>query len=636
MRRLVLALALLLSLVAVPAAAAARTAPNLQVSKVTTSAKQVQAFGSFVIKDTVVRSGRVPSGLHVEYVLSSNTRRDRADVPLLGVRAVPKGPGKNAAITRLTSFGLTPPGRYFVLACADPGDRLREAREQDNCAATSTRIRVIAAPAGRTHNVTTRLASGRTEELELFLHDVGRFGTEAGTVATTAADGTRYTLSVPADAALMSLPITITPVTSVSGLPGSPRVMGVKITPEVDLTRAATLTVQPAKVLREDRALPAAYDGNGSTLRLTPMTSRPGKFTFHVTHLGGFLLVEGQSATSGVTARMTAGMTLKDLFSWSPTAASGAAARDTQVAIGFERQRQLRGSAEGDGSAVAAIAAAAVQPLLAAARAEIAATGANPTIGRWDGLLRSLIGVQRQLSLTGMGNAAGDQAFATLLPLLRPVYAKVISGVHACDDGMGDVLATAVLRAGNDLTAAMFDLAPDTDTACTKLRAHVSYVESRFVDDEFQTTTQYSAGITWRPKDVLDYTDQSEDATYSTYSFHDVCEHGEGPLTVETPWVLNGVNVNWDALFQRWTDKPWEDPQRTPFRLTAHLGGDSQPGVLDDPGCDQAGGASYGPDWSPAMPLTYADGVLSGERIEDDTEGGSTHIEIRYDVTAVS
>lgn len=521
-----------------------------------------------------------------------------------------------------------------MLACADPGGDLREASERDNCVVTPTRVEVTAAPTGRTHDVTTTLATGRRKHLELFLHDLDRFGTEAGEVTATGADGTRYTLTVPANAGLMALPITITPVASVSGLPGASRVMGVKIEPEYDLTRGATLTIRPARSLAEDRALPAAYDGGGSAVRLTPMTSRPGVFTFQLTHLGGVLLVEGADPSPRAVARRAGGMGLKDLYSWTPTGVSEANRAAIRAFIGFQRQRALLGSDDNAGTFSEKAVRNIVDSYIAAAHAEIEATGDDPTIGHWDGLLRFLVGIQRQFQMLGAGDYA-DRQFAALLPLLKPVYQQVVAGVHACDDGMGDVLGTVTLRAGNDVAGSLWGLAADTETACTKLRAHVSYVEHEFIDDEFQSTTDYSAGITWRPKDVLDFTDQPEDATYSTYSFHDVCEHGEGALTPEVPWTLSGVNVDWDVLFQRWTGQPWKDPQHTPFRLDAHLGSVSQPGVLDDPGCDEATGAVYGPDWSPPMPLDYDAGVLSGERIGDDTSSGSDHVEIRYDVTAV-
>lgn len=636
-RRPFLVLSLLLPLLAAlpPTPAVARSAPNLKVATVTLGASRVAAFGSFTVKDTVVRSGKVPGGRHVEYVLSTDARRGGSDVPLLGVRAVPRGAGRDTVTTRLTTYGLTPPGSYLVLACADPGGDLEESSEKDNCAATSTRLEVTAAPTVGHHDVTTRLAGGRREDLELFLHDVDRFGTEAGEATATGPDGTTYTLSVPEDAGLMSLPITLTPVASVSGLPGSPRVMGVKIEPEFDLARGATLTIRPGTPLAERRALPAAYDGDGSAVRLTPMTSRPGVFTFHLTHLGGVLLIEGTAPSSRAAARRAGGMSLGELFSWTPSGITQMNQAAIQLFLAFQRQRALLGADDDAGTFSGEAVRNIVDSYIESAHAEIEDTDAHPTIGQWDGLLRFLTGVQRQFQLLGAGEYA-DERFASLLPLLAPVFQKVRDGVHACDDGMGDVVATVELRASGDVNGALFGLPPDTSTACTRLRAHVDYVEHLSVDDEFQPTSDYTAAITWQPKDVLDYGNQDEQATYTDYSFHDACEHGEGPLTPEVPWTLYGIGVDWDSLYQRWTGEAWQNPEKTPFGLQAHLGSVSQAGVLDDPGCDEAEGTTYGPDRSPAMALVYQDGVLAGELVEDESDDGLTrHVEIRYDVTAV-
>jgi hypothetical protein len=73
-------------------------------------------------------------------------------------------------------------------------------------------------------------------------------GVEGGTLTTTGADGTVYTLELPANALLKATDITLTPISNIADLPLSGGLLGaVQITPEIELYDYATLTIKPVK-----------------------------------------------------------------------------------------------------------------------------------------------------------------------------------------------------------------------------------------------------------------------------------------------------------------------------------------------------------------------------------------------------
>ena len=98
-------------------------------------------------------------------------------------------------------------------------------------------------------------------------------GPEGGTVMATAADGTEYALSIPADALIDETEIVLTPIISVDDLPMSGGfIAGVHFEPSgLELFRTAELRVtQPAAPnLAADEALAGfVYDGAGENLGL--------------------------------------------------------------------------------------------------------------------------------------------------------------------------------------------------------------------------------------------------------------------------------------------------------------------------------------------------------------------------------
>src|SRR4051794_2449991 len=145
----------------VTAPASARGPANLKVTKVSTRTTRVQQFGSFKVSDTVKRSGAVPKGLTVEYYLSKDSQKSGADIPLLGLHRLPKGSGADSYRSKVSVPGVTPVGTWHVLACADPGDRLTESAESDNCRAAGKELKVTAVPELDPLDATVQLVDGK-------------------------------------------------------------------------------------------------------------------------------------------------------------------------------------------------------------------------------------------------------------------------------------------------------------------------------------------------------------------------------------------------------------------------------------------------------------------------------------------
>ena len=110
-----------------------------------------------------------------------------------------------------------------------------------------------------------------------------------GTLTTTAADGTVFTLDIPAGALTAAETITLTPVTAFGPFPvGRGIVAAVHAEPSgLQLTRPATLTIALPQPPAE-RLLGLSYEGTGEDLRTTPLVVSGATATMPVTHFSGF------------------------------------------------------------------------------------------------------------------------------------------------------------------------------------------------------------------------------------------------------------------------------------------------------------------------------------------------------------
>src|SRR5262245_7018422 len=116
-----------------------------------------------------------------------------------------------------------------------------------------------------------------------FVDDAARathaaIGPEGGTLSATAADGTRFELTVPADALDFTETITMTPVLRAESLPLSGGLVGAVDLEPAGLTfyQPATLKITPAALAPGFKTIGFAYNGTGEQFHLRPLAPGAG------------------------------------------------------------------------------------------------------------------------------------------------------------------------------------------------------------------------------------------------------------------------------------------------------------------------------------------------------------------------
>jgi subtilase family serine protease len=126
-------------------------------------ASPVRAPGqTFAVTDALQNRGQAASGTSTtRYYLSLDTVKSTSDILLGGTHAVHgMDPGaSHTATANVTIPTTTPPGSYFVLACADDKAVVSETNETNNCLASATAAVTVARPDLAETSVTTNPAS---------------------------------------------------------------------------------------------------------------------------------------------------------------------------------------------------------------------------------------------------------------------------------------------------------------------------------------------------------------------------------------------------------------------------------------------------------------------------------------------
>jgi hypothetical protein len=119
-----------------------------------------------------------------------------------------------------------------------------------------------------------------------------------GKIDATAADGSTFTLTVPAAALPLPTEITLTPMTSIAGLPYSGGLAaGVSLAPSgTRLLSPATLRIDPAATVATDRRSPFGYRGAGEHLHAFPAAQDGETTVFSIMHLTGYGVGDGSAA----------------------------------------------------------------------------------------------------------------------------------------------------------------------------------------------------------------------------------------------------------------------------------------------------------------------------------------------------
>jgi hypothetical protein len=121
--------------------------------------------------------------------------------------------------------------------------------------------------------------------------------TAGATLTATSADGSQFTLLIPANAVTQDTTISMIPVTSMTGLPfANGLVAAVQFAPDgLFLEKDATLTIVPSVAVPVDKQTFIGYLGSGSDLHLVPPASPNAAIQMLVGHLSGLGLASGTS-----------------------------------------------------------------------------------------------------------------------------------------------------------------------------------------------------------------------------------------------------------------------------------------------------------------------------------------------------
>jgi hypothetical protein len=140
---------------------------------------------------------------------------------------------------------------------------------------------------------------------------------EGGVISATAANGTHFTLTIPADALLSDEEIMMTPLDNVSGIPLSAGlVAGVQLAPDgLRFIRPATLTIEAAPAVEAGlQAIGFGYQQSGDEFHLRPITASDNRFTLELMHFSGYGVTAGTEAEIETQATEHEPSALDDAF----------------------------------------------------------------------------------------------------------------------------------------------------------------------------------------------------------------------------------------------------------------------------------------------------------------------------------
>lgn len=225
------------------------------------------------------------------FLLSADRRRSKDDVSL-GSRTLRRAKTKlSLRVPRRTGLGA-----YYVLACSPPNG--------SRCKATKSRMAVTARPSPA--RVRPKLDLGRVAAA-----DIGRGG---GSVTATGADGTRFTLTIPAGALLDPANVSLTPLTSAGTLPmGARGLRAVQIGPAGrDLLKPASLAIAPPKLPSKLELTGFGFDTGGRQFHLSPVSRSGSEASLKVFELEGLGIVSAKAGARYLFSRSRVPTSLVD------------------------------------------------------------------------------------------------------------------------------------------------------------------------------------------------------------------------------------------------------------------------------------------------------------------------------------
>ena len=210
----------LLTLQPAPAADAAVRRPDLVVTALTAPA-EVRAGTTLRVAVTSKNAGRGRAAASVTKIYLSADRSVGSDLAVATVQVPRLRPGgRHVAKPTLRVPPSAAVRSYRLIACADTRKQVRESRERNNCRIADRAVRVTgASTAAPDFPLSPSPITVAPDPDEARAVSKRANPAESTTIEATGADGTTYTLVIPAGALIGPETITLTPVAAVGDLP---------------------------------------------------------------------------------------------------------------------------------------------------------------------------------------------------------------------------------------------------------------------------------------------------------------------------------------------------------------------------------------------------------------------------------
>ena len=315
-----------LAALALSAPAAAAPRPDLVAER--PSAAASAGAGDPLTVRVAIRNTRRASArpFKTAVLLSRDTRASGDDIRVgaVGSRRL-KGRGEVTLRAGIRIPVATARGRWTLIACADSGKQVREAREGNNCAAGRRPLSVTAArepsasapsgaalpsPAGPVQTQPDQGSAGggepaqppapageaepdpRTVEVAFDQSSgVERPVGEGGDTLTLDHAGRTFTLTIPEGALVAEETIAMRPVTGIGGYPfGGDGPAAVQLEPDgLRLLKPAVLSISPPPAAEPGaRATTFAWHRTGEEFHLYPLVPDAGRFAMEISHFSGY------------------------------------------------------------------------------------------------------------------------------------------------------------------------------------------------------------------------------------------------------------------------------------------------------------------------------------------------------------
>jgi hypothetical protein len=263
---------------AAPAAALAKTKPG-PLPKLQTVSPLATAMPGARVPVRTVAKGR-SARARLSYLLSADRRPSKSDARIGATNLPALRPGTTATATttvKIPARGKI--GSWYLLACVGAG-------KTPQCSAVP--LPVLSNPTPCTVWVPTDATHAASALIS---------AADGGTLTATGADGSTYTLTLPAGALASDETISLTPVSSLRGLGAGTPAAGAQITPDgLALLKPATLVITPAHPVPVARQTGYFWHGTGRESGLYPPNPEPKSFTLTLYHFSGYALVDADRA----------------------------------------------------------------------------------------------------------------------------------------------------------------------------------------------------------------------------------------------------------------------------------------------------------------------------------------------------